>query len=86
MPSLHVKLKRSWAGSPARHRQTLEGLGLYKIDQESVLPDTPATLGMISQLSHLLTYERKDTAYKATGRRHTQGKRHAPKTATQGKK
>ncbi len=82
MPSLHVKLTRSWAGSPDRHRRTLEGLGLYKIDQERILPDTPQTLGMIQQLSHMLTYERKNTAYKPTGRRHTQGQKKAQKQGT----
>jgi large subunit ribosomal protein L30 len=73
MPSINVKLIRSWAGAPERHRRTLEGLGLYKISDERSLPDTSSTLGMIQQLSHLLTYERVSAAFKATGRRHTQG-------------
>jgi large subunit ribosomal protein L30 len=77
MPSLHVKLVRSWAGSPERHRRTLVGLGLYKVSDERFLPDTAATLGMINKMSHLVTYERVPAAFKATGRRHTQGKKSA---------
>jgi large subunit ribosomal protein L30 len=73
MPSVQVKLIRSWAGTPERHRRTLEGMGLYKIDDQRILPDTPATLGMIRQLSHLVTFDRLTADFKPTGRRHTQG-------------
>jgi large subunit ribosomal protein L30 len=75
MPALQVKLVRSWAGAPQRHRDTLRGLGLRKIDDVRVLPDTPATLGMINQVSHLVSYQRLEGDHPATGRRHTQGKK-----------
>lgn len=35
-------------------RQTLVGLGLNKIGRRRNLPDTPATRGMISKVSHLV--------------------------------
>ena len=75
MPSINVKLVRGWAGTSTIHRDTLRGLGLRRISDESVLPDTPATLGMIQQLSHLVSYERVKADFKPTGRRHTQGKK-----------
>ena len=44
--------------SPARRpqvqRQTLIGLGLNKINRESVLEDTPAVRGMITRVQHLV--------------------------------
>ncbi|MCT8265668.1 MULTISPECIES: 50S ribosomal protein L30 [Afifella] len=45
-------------GSPLRRpgvqRQTLIGLGLNKQRRRSVLPDTPATRGMIAKVQHLV--------------------------------
>jgi large subunit ribosomal protein L30 len=78
MPSLQVRLVRSWAGTPERHRRTLEGLGLYKIDDQRVLPDTAATLGMIRQVGHLVTFEHVTKDHKAAGRRATEGKKTGP--------
>ena len=75
MPALQVKLVRSWAGTSERHRRTLEGLGLYRIDDVKLVPDTAATLGMIHQVGHLVTYEKVDQVYKPSGRRHTEGKK-----------
>lgn len=75
MSALQVRLLRSWAGAPERQRSTLRGLGLYKINDVRVVPDTAATLGMINKVGHLVTYERLDQAYQPTGRRHTKGKK-----------
>jgi large subunit ribosomal protein L30 len=75
MSALQVKLVRSFAGAPERQRSTIRGLGLSKIDDVRVLPDTAATLGMISKVGHLVTYQRLDQPYRPTGRRHTKGKR-----------
>ncbi len=57
MAALKVKLVKSWAGRPERHRRTLTGLGLYKIDDESILPNTPAVRGMVRQVTHLVSCE-----------------------------
>ncbi|MHB1846101.1 MAG: 50S ribosomal protein L30 [Deltaproteobacteria bacterium] len=69
MSALKVKLVKSWAGRPERQRRTLTGLGLYKIDDERVLPDTPAVLGMVRQVNHLVSYERIEGSAKSQGRR-----------------
>jgi len=71
MSALEVKLQRSWAGAPERQRETLRGLGLYKINDVRILPDNPATLGMIHHVGHLVAYRRLEQEYRPTGRRHT---------------
>ena len=53
----------------------VRGLGLYKINDVRIVPDTPATLGMINRVGHLVTYRRLDQPYQPTGRRHTKGKK-----------
>ncbi|HUB05508.1 MAG TPA: 50S ribosomal protein L30 [Myxococcales bacterium] len=56
--ALKVTLVKSWAGRPERHRRTLTGLGLYKVNDERVLPDTAAVRGMVRQVTHLVICER----------------------------
>lgn len=52
--SIHITLKRSPIGTPERHRLVLHGLGLRKIRQSVVRPDTPQVRGMIHQVGYLL--------------------------------
>lgn len=52
--SVTVTLKRSAIGTPVKQRRVLEGLGLRKIRQTVVRPDTPQVWGMIKKVSHLL--------------------------------
>ena len=49
-----VKLVRSIAGTRESHRATVRGLGLRRLNSESVLEDTPAVRGMINKVSYLL--------------------------------
>ena len=77
--AIEVKLIRSWAGSPKRHRDTLDGLGLYKMNDARVLPDTAAVLGMIARVGHLVTYQRTAKEFKPFGRRPQQAARHRKK-------
>jgi large subunit ribosomal protein L30 len=50
---LVIKQTKSGIGAPAKHRRTLEALGLRH--QRSVeLEDTPAIRGMIFQVRHLV--------------------------------
>lgn len=49
-----VKLVRSVAGTRASHRATVRGLGLRKLNSESVLEDTPAVRGMIQKVTYLV--------------------------------
>jgi large subunit ribosomal protein L30 len=52
--SVRITLKRSPIGTPERHRLVLRGLGLRKIRQSVVRPDTPQVRGLIHQVSYLL--------------------------------
>ena len=51
-------IKVEQTGSPIRReasqRKTLIGLGLNRIGRVAELPDTPATLGMIAKVRHLV--------------------------------
>lgn len=41
-----------------KQQATLKGLGLGKMHRSRILPDTPATHGMINAVSHLVTVEK----------------------------
>ncbi len=60
MAAIKVKLVRGLAGCPEDHRTTVAGLGLKKTNSEKLLPDTPATLGMIDKVRYLVEWERVD--------------------------
>jgi large subunit ribosomal protein L30 len=60
MAAIKVTLKRGLAGCPASHRVIVAGMGLKKTDSHKVLPDTPATHGMIRKVGYLLAWERVD--------------------------
>jgi large subunit ribosomal protein L30 len=52
--TLKVKLVRSPIGTKQSHRDTVRGLGLRKLNSESVLEDTPAVRGMINKIAYLV--------------------------------
>jgi large subunit ribosomal protein L30 len=60
MAAIRVKLVRGLAGCPESHRVTVAGMGLKKTNSTKVLPDTPQTMGMISKVSYLVTWEKVD--------------------------
>jgi large subunit ribosomal protein L30 len=60
MAAIKVKLVRGLAGCPSDQRLTVVGMGLKKTNSEKLLPDTPATMGMIHKVSHLVEWERVD--------------------------
>jgi large subunit ribosomal protein L30 len=62
MSALKVRSIKSWAGRPERQRQTLRGLGLRKLNDERVLPDSPAVMGMVLKVIHLVSWTRVETA------------------------
>jgi large subunit ribosomal protein L30 len=49
-----VKLVRSPIGTKQTHRDTVRGLGLRKLNSQSVLEDTPAVRGMINKIAYLV--------------------------------
>ncbi len=55
------KVKLTLTGSPIgcvqRQRQTLRGLGLTRVGKTVEIEKTPATLGMIKKVSHLVRIE-----------------------------
>lgn len=52
--SLTIVLKRSPIGTAQRYRQVLYGLGLRRMHQSVVRPDTAQVRGMIRKVVHLL--------------------------------
>ena len=53
-PTVKIKLVRSPIGCKQDHRATVRGLGLRKLNSESVLEDTPAVRGMINKIAYLV--------------------------------
>jgi large subunit ribosomal protein L30 len=52
--TVRITLKRSPIGTPERHRLALRGLGLRKIRQSVLRPDTPQVRGLIHRVAYLL--------------------------------
>jgi large subunit ribosomal protein L30 len=60
MSAIKVKLLKGLAGCPDSHRTTVVGMGLKKTNSVKLLPDTPQTMGMISKVGYLVSWERVD--------------------------
>lgn len=54
---LIIKLKKSTIGALPKHKQTVEALGLRKMNQVVEKQDNPQMRGMIAQVKHLLEVE-----------------------------
>ncbi len=54
---LKVTLKKSVIKSSKSQKDTVNGLGLKKINQSRVLQDTPETRGMVKKVLHLIDME-----------------------------
>jgi large subunit ribosomal protein L30 len=52
--TIKIKLVSSPIGSPDKLRRIVKALGLKKINQVVVKPDTPAFRGMVTKIPHLL--------------------------------
>lgn len=57
--TITVKLKKSTIGCPDDQIQTVRGLGLRRLQQVKVLPNTPAVRGMIKKVIHLVSVEKE---------------------------
>lgn len=55
--ALRIRLVRSPAGRKPRHRRTLRALGLRRVGQTVRHAARPEILGMVDQVSYLLTVE-----------------------------
>jgi large subunit ribosomal protein L30 len=49
-----IQLISSPIGSPEKHKRIVRAIGLHKINQIVVKPDTPAFRGMAVKVPHLL--------------------------------
>ena len=67
--ALKVKLVKSISGASDAQMKTVRGLGLWRFGQERLLPDTPATRGMVFKVKHLVTQEVVDQEFKKRQRR-----------------
>jgi large subunit ribosomal protein L30 len=54
---IKVKLVGSPIGQTDRQRKTLRGLGLTRLGRTVLVPDNPATRGMILKVQHLVKVE-----------------------------
>ena len=52
--NVKVTLVKSTFGQIHRHRATVRGLGLRRVNSERVLEDTPAVRGMINKIAYLV--------------------------------
>jgi len=52
---IKIKQVRSVIGRPEKQRRTMSALGLGKINREVVKQATPQLVGMIKQVSHLVS-------------------------------
>jgi large subunit ribosomal protein L30 len=54
---LRVTLVRSTNGTIGKHRDTVRGLGLRRMNHTVELEDTPAVRGMINKVNYLVRVE-----------------------------
>jgi len=51
---IRIKLFRSPICTPEKHKRVVRGLGLRKLNQIVVRPDSPVFRGMVAKVPHLL--------------------------------
>jgi large subunit ribosomal protein L30 len=69
MSGLKIKQVKSISGHLPTHRETLRGLGLTRLGQTRIVPDTKATRGMVNQIAYLLEWSETKEEFKPFGRR-----------------
>jgi len=57
MAKIKISLVRSTIGALPKHRATVRSLGLRKIGSSTIQEDTPAILGMVRHVSHLVSVQ-----------------------------
>lgn len=57
MKQLRIKQVRSAIGRPERQKRTIRALGIRKMNQVKEVDASPAVLGMIEKVKHLLSVE-----------------------------
>ena len=54
---IKISLAKSTIGSVQSQIASVRGLGLRKLNSQSILDETPEVLGMIKKVKHLITVE-----------------------------
>lgn len=57
MSKIKITKVRSVIGRPERQKRTMEALGLRKMNQTVEMKATPAVLGMVRKVNHLVKVE-----------------------------
>ncbi|MDQ5849004.1 MAG: 50S ribosomal protein L30 [Pseudomonadota bacterium] len=57
MKKLKIRLVKGLAGCKQRHRDTVRGLGLKRLNSVVELADTPEVRGMINRVNYLVRIE-----------------------------
>jgi large subunit ribosomal protein L30 len=57
MSKIKIRLVRGLAGCKQRHRDTVRGLGLKRLNHVVELTDTPEVRGMINRVNYLVRIE-----------------------------
>jgi large subunit ribosomal protein L30 len=57
MKQIRIKQVRSIIRRPALQKRTMYALGLRRMHQEKIVDASPAVLGMIDKVKHLLSIE-----------------------------
>lgn len=52
--TIKIRQVRSPIGTPRKHRQALQGLGLRRIRHTVERPDDPAVRGLVAKIPHLV--------------------------------
>ena len=74
MGTLKVKLVKSASGHTSQHRETLRGLGLTRMGMSRLVPNTPASRGMVAKVAYLLEVQETNEEFKPFGKRSRQTK------------
>ena len=82
MSFISVQLKRSLIARSPGQREALRCLGLKKINQTKILPDSPSTRGQIAKVSHLVHWKKESSSVKEKAKK----QKPAPKKASAGVK
>jgi large subunit ribosomal protein L30 len=69
MSSLRITYKKSTIGYSIDQKATVRSLGLRKLNQVVVRPDSPTLRGMLFKVRHLVTFEEVDEAAPPSTRR-----------------
>jgi len=57
--TLRITLRKGLAGIRRRHRETVRGLGLRRINHTVEREDTPQIRGMVRSVAHMVEVEEK---------------------------